>query len=79
MAKSGQPRVVSEEEEELKLKWLHAIRREENKGEFIVVPYSTVVCLNHFLDEDSGQGVKKAGARLKAGALPSVFPCSTAQ
>ena len=46
--------------------------------EFIVVPYSTVVCLNHFLDEDSGQGVKKAGARLKAGVVPSVFLRSTA-
>ena len=40
---------------------------------FSVVPYSTVVCSNHFLESDYVQGVKKSGAKLKAGAVPSVF------
>ena len=43
------------------------------KGLFSVVLYSTVVCSNHFLESDYVQGVKKSGAKLKAGAVPSVF------
>ena len=73
VTKAGTPRVVSAEEEESRRGWLHAIRREEKKGVFSVVPYSTVVCSNHFLESDYVQGVKKSGAKLKAGAVPSAF------
>ena len=73
VTKAGTPRVVSAEEEESRRRWLHAIRREEKPGVFSGVPYSPVVCSNHFVESDDVQGVKKSGAKLKAGAVPSVF------
>ena len=58
-------------DELLKKKWIHAIRRDE--GPNFKVTKSTVVCSNHFREND----VKKtlAGKHvLKAGVVPSVFP-----
>lgn len=57
-------------DELLKKKWIHAIRRDE--GPNFKVTKSTVVCSNHFREND----VKKtlAGKHvLKAGVVPSVF------
>lgn len=71
--KGGEVYEVSREEKELRARWIHAIRRDEKQDEFVVTPYSTVVCSNHFLDEDYVQGLKKPGARLKRSAVPSLF------
>lgn len=76
MTKTGQPRDVSEKEKDTKAKWKHAIRRVEKLGEFSIVPYETVVCSDHFVDEDYCRGKKAAGARLKTDAVPTVFEWS---
>ena len=68
VTRSGSVRSVSQSEQETRKKWINAIRRD-----FTIVPYSTVVCSEHFKDDDYVQGEKKFGARLKAGAVPSVF------
>ena len=61
------------EASEVRVKWIHAIRRDEVKGVFVVQPYDTVVCSEHFRDADYVQGTKKPGARLKQTAIPTIF------
>ena len=73
VTKLGEPRQVRAEEKEVRAKWIHAIRRDEVKGVFVVQPYDTVVCSEHFRDEDYVQGTKKPGARLKQTAIPTIF------
>lgn len=77
VTKTGAAREVSKTEAETRAKWKHAIRRDEKVGHFTIIPYETVVCSDHFTDQDYSSGEKKRGAKLRPQAVPSIFSWST--
>ena len=76
-SKSGMPRDVCSEERSRRKAWLNAIRQDEKEGEFMVKDYVTVVCSDHFRDEDYSSG-KCKGGRLLPSACAKYFPMEIA-
>ena len=53
--KTGRVRSVSQNEQGTRSKCILAIRRSKNDALFTTVPYSTVICYEHFKDNDYAQ------------------------
>ena len=51
VTKTGGIRNISQDEQDTRKKWIHAIRRGEKDTFFTIVPHSTVVYSEHFKDD----------------------------